>query len=87
MPTELPRQLPTLGQGVRLALLLALFHWYGFRRRAASRRMARIGVDRGLARWERAARRWLACSSRIAALLGEPEPPEARRFRDAFESP
>jgi hypothetical protein len=82
MPTILPRQTPTLGDGIRLAVLVAAFHWHGFRRRAAARRMARIGADRGLARWQRVASRWLACSERIAALLGEPESPEVKQLRD-----
>ena len=86
MPTQLPRPTPTVGQGLRLAALLVLLHWYGFRRRAASRRMARIG-QAGHARWERAARRWLACSAKIADLLGEPEPPEALRMRETIEAP
>ena len=86
MPTQLPRKLPTIGQGVQLAGLLALFYWYGFRRRAASRRMARIGPA-GQDRWERAAHRWLACSARIADLLGEPEPPEALRMRETIGAP
>lgn len=87
MPTGLPRQLPTLGAGIRLAALLAAFYWHGARRRAAARRMARIGVDRGHARWERAARRWLACSARIAALLDAPEPPQTLRLRASFKDP
>lgn len=84
MPTRLPRHLPTFWNGVRLYVLLVAFYWYGYRRRAASRRMARIGADRGLARWENAAHRWLACSAKIAALLGEPEPVDVRRMRDAM---
>lgn len=86
MPTRIPRKQPTIGQGIRLAALLALFQWYGFRRRIASRRMNRIGPA-GHARWERAARRWLDCSNRIADLLGEPEPPEVLKLREAFEDP
>lgn len=82
MPTSFPRQTPTLGEGIELAVLVAVFHWHGIRRRAAARRMIRIGADRGHARWERAATRWLACSSRIFGLLGEPEPPEAQQLRD-----
>ena len=82
MPTGLPQQTPTLGEGIRLAVLVAAFHWHGIRRRAAARRMIRIGVDRGHAKWERAATRWLACSARISGLLGEPEPPEAQQLRD-----
>lgn len=85
MPTGLPRQTPPLGQGVKLGLLLVAFHWHGLARRAAARRIVRIGPARGHARWERAARRWLACSARIAALLGEPEPPEANRLRETIE--
>jgi hypothetical protein len=82
MPTSMPRQTPTLGEGIRLAVLVAAFHWHGILRRAAARRMVRIGADRGHARWERAATRWLACSARISGLLGELEPPEAQQLRD-----
>ena len=82
MPTSLPRQTPTLGEGIQLAVLVAAFHWHGIRRRTAARRMARIGVDRGYARWERAVTQWLACSARISSLLGEPEPPEAQQLRN-----
>lgn len=85
MPTQLPRPTPTVGQGLRLASLLALFYWHGVRRREAARRMARIG-QAGHTRWERAARRWLACSAKIADLLGEPEPPEALRMRETIEA-
>ena len=86
MPTGLPRRLPTPWGGVWLTLL-APFHWHGTRRRAAARRMVRIGPDRGFARWERAARRWLACSARIATLLDAPEPPQAVRLRASLEDP
>lgn len=82
MPTSFLRQTPTLGEGIELAILVAVFHWHGIRRRAAARRMVRIGVDRGHVRWERAATRWLACSARISGLLGEPEPSEAQQLRD-----
>lgn len=87
MPTGLPRRLPTLWGGIWLTLLLAAFHWHGARRRAAARRMVRIGADRGHARWERAARRWLACSTKIADLLDEPEPPQVLRLRASFDDP
>ncbi|WP_345822922.1 hypothetical protein ABC766_32105 (plasmid) [Methylobacterium fujisawaense] len=70
-----------------MALLLAALHWHGARRRAAARRMVRIGTARGHSRWERAARRWLACSAKIAALLDAPEPPQVMRLRASFEDP
>ncbi len=87
MPTRLPRKPPTVRQGVRLYILLAAFYWHGYRRRAAGRRMIRIGIERGYSRWERAARRWLACSAEIAALLGDPEPPEVHELRETLGDP
>ncbi len=87
MPTHLPKQLPTLRQGVRLWVLLGLFRWYGNRRQATLRRLMRTGSDRDYRRWDRAMRRWLDCSAEIAGLLDEPEPPEVTKLRKAMDEP
>lgn len=85
MPTELPREPPTVWQGVQLSALLVLFHWYGYRRRVASGRMGRQGREKDYQRWRRAARRWLACSDKIAAILGGPEPPQVAEIRETLD--
>ena len=87
MPTQLPRPMPTLWQGAQLAALLVLFRWYGYRRQRALKRLLRTETDRDGVRWERAVRRWLDCSARIAGLLGEPEPPEVTKLRKALDEP
>ena len=85
MPTQLPHKMPKIRQGIKLWALLGLFRWYGYRRQSALRRSLRTKSSNDCARWERAVRRWLDCSSRIANLLGEPEPPEVVALRAGFD--